>query len=102
MTKGVYRSLHERLAQGLAPLWSHKRDLHGDEIDTYLKRMVWTRNEIVHAERHEDWTPTSLLRKSEITKAYYELLVIVRSMFLEIMKVSPQNLDCLLYTSRCV
>jgi hypothetical protein len=85
--------MDKRFHKKLGRYWGKKRDLEKEKLKAYILRVVWTRNEIVKAARHEDATDASLLTPSERARAYFEMLLLHRALFLEVMGIEQARID---------
>ncbi|MBK6408416.1 MAG: hypothetical protein IPO60_02595 [Flavobacteriales bacterium] len=82
--KGKPTFLNERL-QRLSHRWINVTRPATTSQSSYLDRLAYTRNEIIHMEPHPEVQPGDLLEGSQITRAYYEAIVMIRASFLDVM-----------------
>jgi hypothetical protein len=83
-TDGKSPELKERL-KGLSHRW-----IDVDRPPTsctlhHLDRVAYTRNDIIHLEPHPKQVPGDLLEGTQITRAYFEAMVMIRASFLDAM-----------------
>jgi len=81
-----------RFLHHLGPWWQHKAR-KGEALKHYIDRVVWTRNDIVKAVRHLKASTAILLTPLERASAYFELLLLHRALFLELMRVDRSRID---------
>lgn len=75
-------SLADRLLN-LAPRWTDIRRPQTISALPHLIRLAYTRNDIIHIESHSELLPGDLIEDTQITRAYYEGMVMVRAHFLD-------------------
>lgn len=81
-----------RFLNHLGTWWGYKA-LGDEALKDYINRVVWTRNEIVKAVRHEKASTETLLKPLERASAYFELLLLHRALFLELLGVNKALID---------
>ncbi|MCB0814025.1 MAG: hypothetical protein KDB87_12815 [Flavobacteriales bacterium] len=86
------KELAARLKNHLGPLWQ-KKALRDKRIEDYIDHLVWTRNDLLKAVRHEKATAANRLSPIERTSAYFEILLLHRALFLEIIGVEQEVLE---------
>lgn len=93
LSKSKKKTMGERLIEGLGQWWRQRRDVNGEALEAYIARAVASRNELVKAARHEKATDASFLTPIERARAHFELLLLHRALFLEVMGIEQARID---------
>lgn len=82
-----------RLLNHIGRMWQHK-PLLNKSLKDYIEHLVWTRNDILKAVRHPKATLENRLTALERASAYFELLLLHKALFLELMGINRGEIDC--------
>lgn len=92
-TKHKGKAIEARLLHSVGKWWGLRRDPNSEGLSKYIHRVIATRNLVLKVSQHEAQVKNPLLSFNERPRAYFELLLLHRAMFLNRMDIEEDRIN---------